>query len=204
MIDILADLGGLITSPRQTFKTIFAEKRGLLQPILLLLVMTTVLSLVTIANIVIRFMGFFSPFMRGFSGAIYVFIGLISVVGMIFGSIVLWLILGLLTHVFAKILGGKGSIEKALVILGYATVSFFIYVVLGFVGLFTNFLISIGLLTVGLLISAILWAIVASIGVSEAYGISLGKGFASVILPLLVISLIPFLLILHSMSWAWW
>ncbi len=61
MIDILADLGGLITSPRQTFKIIFAEKRGLLQSALILLVMVTVLSLVTIANVAIRFMGFVSP-----------------------------------------------------------------------------------------------------------------------------------------------
>jgi len=204
VIDILADLGGLIVSPRQTFKIIFAEKRGLLQPALILLVMMTVLSLVTIANVAIRFMGFVSPFMGGFGGVLSAFLGLISVAGMVIGGAILWLILGLLTHVFAKVFGGKGDVEKAFIVLGYATVSFFIYVILGFIGLFTNFLISIGLLTVGLLISVILWIIVASVGVSEAYGISLGRGLASVILPLIVLSLIPFLMTLPFMFMTWW
>ncbi len=122
---------------------------------------------------------------------------------MVIGSVILWLILGLLTHVFAKIFGGKSDVEKAFIVLGYAIVSFFIYVILGFIGLFTNFLISIGLLVVGSLVSVILWIIIASVGVSEAYGISLGRGLASVILPLIVLSLIPFLMALPFMFMMW-
>ena len=203
MIDLLADLGGLIVSPRQTFKIIFAEKRGLLQPTLILLVMMAALSLVTIANVAIRFMGLASSLIGGLGGALSAFLGLVSVAGMVIGSVILWFILGLLTHVFAKIFGGKGDVEKAFTVLGYATVSFFIYVILGFIGLFTNFLVSIGLLMVGLLVSAILWIIVASVGVSEAYGVSLGRGLASVILPLIVLSLIPLLMALPFMFTAW-
>ncbi len=201
IVSVLADLGGLITSPRQTFRIIFAEKRGLLPAVVVFLVMVTVQSLVTVSNFIARFLGLTESFLGGFGGSLSAFIGLLGVAGMIIVGTIFWLILGLLTHAFARFLGGKADIEKALIVLGYAKVSFFIYVILAFAAIFTSFLVSLGLLIVGYLISVVLWVIVASTGVSEAYGISMGRGLASVILPFIVLATIPFLMFIPFMFW---
>ncbi len=184
-------VGGIILSPKETYSIVIHEKRGPLEPLLLVVLFSAALG--GLAGVVLlgSALSIAGMQMLGFpvySFTVYAFIGIGAVAGAI-----AWIIWGLLTYVFAKLLGGAGTIGDTLTVLGYSWVVYFPLLILLLACLAAP--LTVGILTAMIALVIFIWQIaVAAMGLSEAHGFSVARGVASVLLPLVVILVICFAL----------
>ena len=184
-------IGGIVLSPRETYSIMIHERRGLLEPLLLVVLFSAALGGLSGVALLGSALGMLGMQMLGppiYSLAVYAFIGLGAVAG-----VVTWLIWGLLTYVFAKLLDGAGTIGDTLTVLGYSWVVYFPLLVLLLACLASP--LAVGVLTAMIALVIFIWQVaVAAMGLSEAHGFSVARGVASVLLPLVVTLVICFAL----------
>ena len=184
-------LGGLLLHPREYIRILSLEG-GSLGEALFTLAFFNSMSIITSTSI---FFTLISPFRQMFtvasipiriSNLFNISVGLAIFIGII-TSLIIWLIWGFLTHIFAKILGGEGDVEHLLIAYGYNYFPLFLEIIPSVLAL-KSVILALEVMLITAIISFIWIVYLNTLATSEIYGISGFRAFCSVfILPLLVI-----------------
>jgi len=190
---IISRIGGLVIRPKETLSIIVQERRSTLSALLVVALVYLVRGLMLSAFIVILakwtlvFAEAFSPV--GLPRIVYDLLDIawISVVSLdVLKGIAVWIIWGIGIYLISKVLEGGGSLEDTLVVVGYSTITSVLIVAGGMIMLIKPFLGLIAVLV--LYIIAKIWQIcIITLGVAEVHGLSLGKAFLAVVLPIIAV-----------------
>ena len=190
---IISRIGGLVIRPKETLSIIVQERRSTLSALLVVALVYLVRGLMLSAFIAILakwtlvFAEAFSPV--GLPRIVYDLLDIawISVVSLdVLKGIAVWIIWGIGIYLISKVLEGGGSLEDTLVVVGYSTITSVLIVAGGMIMLIKPFLGLIAVLV--LYIIAKIWQIcIITLGVAEVHGLSLGKAFLAVVLPIIAV-----------------
>jgi len=186
---IIGVLGALVVSPRTAFRIIEAEKRSVAQSLFLVLLVAASLSCSFTALIESFVLAI--PFIRSLwwpAAVVVVASGIVAI-------LLDWLIISLLSHIFARLLGGGGSLEGTMRALGFSSaIFFFVPLLMLTIQLLapSPILIGVPVFFAAIVVGAVWWLIVAGIGLSEAHEFSGARGLLSVVLAFLVILVVVF------------
>ena len=190
---IISRIGGLVIRPKETLSIIVQERRSTLSALLVVALVYLVRGLMLSAFIAILakwtlvFAEAFSPV--GLPRIVYDLLDIawISVVSLdVLKGIAVWIIWGIGIYLISKVLEGGGSLEDTLVVVGYSIITSVLIVAGGMIMLIKPFLGLIAVLV--LYIIAKIWQIcIITLGVAEVHGLSLGKAFLAVVLPIIAV-----------------
>ena len=191
-------------SPKETMKILVHERRGLGEALIIFFLFSIlnwtalVLALKHLLNYLI---GTLFTFMRLFTPWL---LSLVMVLGLIF-DVILWVLSSVGIHITLRAVNGGGSFEDTMSILGYSQVSRVPCIVPLALSPFMP--ITSMILYLVFSIVAIMWFVyLASLGLSEAHGVSFEKALIAVILPpLAVIGLLVIAPLLWGLIgfWRW-
>ncbi|RLE92702.1 MAG: hypothetical protein DRN04_09460 [Thermoprotei archaeon] len=190
---MISRIGGLAVRPKETLSIIVQERRSTLSALLVVALVYLVRGLMLSAFIVMLAKWVLS-FAEAFSsvGLPLIVYGLlnvawISVVSLdVLKGIAVWIIWSLGIYLFSRVLEGGGGLEDTLVVVGYSTITSVLIVAGGMVMLVKPFLGLVAVLV--LYIIAKIWQIyLITLGVAEVHGLSLGKAFMAVVLPIVIV-----------------
>ncbi len=205
IVSFIEDLGSVVLHPEETFKMFLAERRSLLQPAILLIVYVlstcflSVLVIKRIASVVLAFI----PLEEVLSAFNFTFrlITPLMVAGLSSVWLALFLLLALLTYVYAKAFDGVGTMRNTLFTLCYVSVPGFL-VTLGLaLTLASPIYGSVALVALTLLAIVVKLYIMIE-GVKIVHDISDFKAFISIILAFITIVVI-FVIIIMVPSLGW-
>ncbi len=183
MIILLDYIGMILASPRTIAKILIAERRSILWGFITVISASLMLSVNLGYILIVKTLGILGiaiPFMKSVS--------IIAIVlGTVVGSIIAWLLLGLLLYAFDKALDGKASLENILLVYSFQWIPLFIVGLVSPVFYYLDMVSSILLLTLVTII-ALLWGyIIVLIANAEANGFSLARSFIASILQLFMV-----------------
>ncbi len=185
-LDLVYDLGGLLTSPRTTFRIMRAEGRGLGYAVLVL----CLFSAATAVSVSTAFFyGLAMPYLGAFAGVAAYFLSLsVPVIAAlaIVADVIRWLIESALAYALVKVFRGRPTYEGLLLVIGYSRVCRVPLVITALASLVTGGLTTLALIAIGFVISLILGVIIESIGISETQSLGTGASVAVVVLTLLI------------------
>jgi len=196
-------LGGTLLEPRKTFYDILEEKRGILEPLFLIILFFGIqgaLVGVLIVRILYSFLPFLSPIigveqLKAFQGILFV-IPIITTISWIIFSLILWVISAGIAHLCAKyVFKGMGSYTQLLKLYGYASVPSSL-VILGMMLASLNFSIFFGFSVILCLIAVFWTVIILVVAVERCHLIDAGQAFISSFIAPLVL-----LIILSAIIW---
>ncbi|MCP8309721.1 MAG: YIP1 family protein [archaeon] len=196
-------LGGILLEPRKTFYDILEEKRGILEPLFLIIVFFGIqgtLVGVFIVRILYSIFILLGPIigvgqLKAFQGSLFI-IPIITTISWIVFALLLWVISAGIAHLCAKyVFKGMGSYAQLLTLYGYASVPSSL-VILGMMLASLNFSIFFGFSIILCLIAVFWTVIILVVAVERCHLIDPGQAFiSSFIVPLI------FLLILSGLIW---
>ena len=196
-------LGGVLLEPRKTFYNILEEKRGIIEPLLLIIVFFGIqgaLVGVFIVRILYSFLPFLGPFigieqLKVFQGNLFI-IPIITAISLIIFALILWIISAGIAHLCARyIFKGMGLYTQVLKLYGYASVPSSL-VILGMVLVSLNFSLFFGF-SIILCLIAIFWTVlILVVAVERCHLIDPGQAFISSFIAPLV-----FYIVLSAVIW---
>ena len=180
-------IGGLVVHPREYARLLCFERRSLIESIFTVLffnamyylilsssLFTLTTPLIKVTNSMIHI-----PIVSGLLGLAT---GFIVLIGVLFG-VVIWLIWSLLSHLFAKLLGGTGDFESVLSLFGYNNFIIFLMIIPLLLTPISHFIAFLAGLV--MTIATFIWMLyLNTIAVCEVHGISGFRGFISVFIPI--------------------
>jgi len=188
-IGFLDRLGGTLLEPGKTFYRILEEKRGILEPLFLIILFFGIqgaLVGVFIVRILYSFLPFLSPIigveqLKTFQDILSI-IPIITTISWIIFSLILWVISAGIAHLCARyVFKGMGSYTQLLKLYGYASVPSSL-VILGMLLVSLNFSLFFGF-SIILCLIAIFW----TVAVERCHLIDPGQAFiSSFIAPLIL------------------
>jgi hypothetical protein len=179
-MSFLERVTGILTSPTPTFRSMLEAKVGLIEPIIIVFLASLSSGIATV--LVIRRPAI--PVPPGMS--MPAFDPAISIASSIVGGILIWLIGGLFLYAIARLLGGQGTFEQTLLVIGYAEVPAIYSIILGIMGWATS---PIVYWMFSLLLS--IWTFVLSVlGLREAHRFSTLRALAVFLIPIIAIGII--------------
>ncbi len=183
-MDLLYDIGGLLTSPRTTYKIIVAEKRSIGSAIVVLLLFSIGCGAATAASM--TWLSWFLPRLP-FVGDLFSAIMVYLILGFLVYDMVSWIIESALAHGFARMLGGRGTFTLTLIVYGYSWVGRLFYIIPALFGLWWRSPIGmVGLLGVGVVLSTIAKVVLQVKGMEIVHELGLGRSLLAVVLALTV------------------
>ncbi|MCP8305348.1 MAG: YIP1 family protein [archaeon] len=195
-------LGGALLEPRKTFDDILTEKRGILEPLLLIVAFFGIqgaLVGVFAVRIISSILALLGPIIGveqfGTFQAFSFIIPVTTAIVWIIGSLICWFISAGIAHLCARyVFSGMGAYTQLLKLYGYATVPSSL-VILGMVLVGLNFPFFFGYFIILCLI-AIFWMVsISVVAVERCHLIDPGKAFiSSFVVPLVVYLIISALL----------
>ncbi|MGQ9469199.1 MAG: YIP1 family protein [Nitrososphaerales archaeon] len=202
-IGFLDRLGGALIEPRKTFYHILEEKRGILEPLLLIIVFSSIqgaLVGVFIVRILYSFFPFLSPIigagqLRAFQESLFI-IPIITTISWIIFSLISWVISAGIAHLCARyIFKGIGSYTQLLKLYGYASIPSSL-VILGMLLVSLNFSLFFGI-SIILWLIAVFWTVITLVvAVERCHLIDPGQAFISSFISPLI-----FYIILSTLIW---
>jgi len=191
----LSRLGETLLEPGKMFERLIAEKKGFLEPLVIVLIFHGVQGALIgsfIAKIIITVFAFFGS-LFGAQNAVPSFVStipaIIAIVGIIC-ALLLWVILTGIAHISAKyIFKGVGSFTQLFKLYGYASVpnilAIFATLLIGI-----NFFVFLGFSLI-LCFASIFWMVlIMVVAVQKTYQIDPGKAFISAFIAPIVVILI--------------
>lgn len=206
-VGILDRLGGALLEPGKTFDRMIDEERGILEPLLIVVVFNAIQGaiigslIVRIILSVVAFAGRFFGQMGIPTGGVPpgpIPMGLLAIIPVAtavlwsIAALILWVIFAGIAHFIAKyVFKGVGSFVRLLTLYGYASVPWSL-VILGMVLLGLNLFAFMGFSAI-LNLVAIFWMVLITVVAAErSHKIDPGKAFISVFIGPLVVFLILF------------
>ena len=207
----LVRVGGFITSPRVYLSIAIHERRGPLEPLAYVILFSASkwgLRGLLVAGLAASAIGSFgvTPLEAVTDWAAPWLTSLLvygaMAIGVLF-ELFLWFMWSLFAHALAKSFNGGGEYAHSLNAVGYAWVTDSASLASLLVAVASPRLALIALL--GAFVAWVWKGVVVGIGMSEAHGISLGKGLASSFLPWLILAVVGSAIFFLATSWeAWW
>ena len=187
---IINRIGGLIISPKDTVKILVHERRGLLEPLMIVLLFSivkwTALSLAfrhllnyMVGWIEITPFTVITKFIFDWLFALGVALGIIY-------DLVIWILFSLGVYMMTKLVKGSGDFEDTMAVIGYAHVSKVFMIIPLIMAPFAP-VMSLFLSLALYFVSLILLVYITAIGVSEIHGLSFEKAIIVTIIPPLVV-----------------
>ncbi|MCP8317433.1 MAG: YIP1 family protein [archaeon] len=203
LVGFLDRLGGTLLEPGKTFYDILEEKRGILEPLFLIIIFFSIqgaLIGVFIVRILYSFLAFLSPIigagqLKAFQESLFI-IPIVTTVSWIIFALLLWVISAGIAHLCARyVFKGIGSYIQLLKLYGYASVpSSLVTLAMLFVSL--DFFLFFGFSIILCLIAVFWTVIILVVAVERCHLIDPGQAFiSSFIAPLI------FYLILSALIW---
>ena len=181
-LDLLYDIGGLLTSPETTYKIIVAEKRGIGSAIVVLVLFSIGCGAATTASV--SWLSWFLPKLP-FVGDLFSAIMVYLILGFLVYDIVSWILESALAYGFAKALGGKGTFSLTLIVYGYSWVGRLFYIIPALLGLIWQGPIGmVGLLGIGVVLSTIAKVLLQAKGIGIVHELGTGRAVLAVLLTL--------------------
>ena len=192
--EFLNRLGGTLLDPRQTFEQMIAEKRGFLEPLLIVFLSHGIQGAIIgsfIARMILAIWAFLGEWLGEAPQGLIVSIPIITFFLAFIGTLILWVILAGVAHLCAKyIFKGAGSFGQLFKLYGYASVPYSL-IILATVLIGVNLSLSPLSLILGL--TAIFWTVlVMVVAVDTNHKIGLGKAFISSFVGPMIVLLILF------------
>ena len=188
-MDLIYDLGSLLTSPKTAFKIMVAEGRGVGYALATLVIFSLATSLSTISAIswVAGYLPAPLTSLIFFGGAV-VAAGALLVV-----DIIAWLLMSLIAWGFSHAFGGKGDFTNTLIVYAYSWVGRIFYVVPALIAaLLANPIAMAGLLGIGLVLEFIAKLVIQVRGLQVVHELSGGKALAVALLAVILLLLVMF------------
>jgi len=191
---LLNRLGGTLLDPHQTFEQMIAEKRGFLEPLLIVFLSHGIQGAIIgsfIARIIFAIYAFLGKWLGEAPHGLIASIPIIAFFVAFIVTLILWAIMTGIAHLSAKyIFKGVGSFSQLFKLYGYASVPYSL-IILATVLLGVNFSLSPLSLLLGLI--SIFWMVLTMVvAVDTNYKIGLGKAFISSFVGPMVVLLILF------------
>ncbi len=186
-MDLIYDLGSLLTSPKTAFKIMVAEGRGVGYALATLVIFSLATSLSTVSAIswVARYLPA-SLASTIFLGGTVLVAGALLVL-----DIVAWLLMSLIAWGFSHAFGGKGDFSSTLMVYAYSWVGRVFYVVPALIAaLLANPIVMAGLLGIGLILEFIAKLVIQVRGLQVVHELSGGKALAVALLAVILLSLV--------------
>jgi hypothetical protein len=188
-------LGGTLLDPGKTFEQIIAEKRGFLEPLLIVFLSHGIQGAIIgsfIVRIILAIYALLGEWIGEAPSGLIVSIPIITFFVAFVGTLILWVILAGIAHLCAKyIFKGAGSFGQLLKLYGYASVPYSL-IILATVLIGVNFTLSPLSLILGL--TAIFWMVlIMVVAVDTTYKIGSGKAFISSFVGPMIVLLILFI-----------
>lgn len=197
-VGFLDRLGGVLLEPRKTFYDILEEKRGILEPFLLLIIFSGIqgaLVGVFLARLLYSFFPFLSPLipieqLEILQGSLFT-IPIITAFSCIVFALILWVISAGIAHLCARyIFKGMGLYTQLLKLYGYASVPSSL-ILLGMILSSFNFSVFFGFSLILCLISLFWTVLILVVAVERCHLIDPGQAFiSSFIAPLVFYALL--------------
>ncbi len=185
-MDLFYDLGGLLTSPRTTFKIMKAEERGLGYSVVVLCLFTaataTSVSTAFFYGVAMPYIGKLASIISYFMSLSAPVIAALAVIA----EIIRWLFEGAISYALVKAFKGNANYEGLLLVLGYSKVCRAPMIVLALTSLLIEGITVLALIIIGFVISVVLGVIIEAIGISETQSLSTSASVAVVILMLVI------------------
>lgn len=188
-MDLIYDLGSLLTSPKTAFKIMVAEGRGVGYALATLVIFSLATSLSTISAIswIVGYLPAPLTSMIFFGGAV-VMAGALLVI-----DIIAWLLMSLIAWGFSHAFGGKGDFSSTLMVYAYSWVGRVFYVVPALIAaLLANPIAMAGLLGIGLILEFIAKLVIQVRGLQVVHELSGGKALAAALLAVILLLLVMF------------
>jgi len=203
-VEFLGRVGGALLEPGKTFYQIIAERRSILESLLLVIIFSSVYGAVIGASVA-RVIPSLLTGLGSVFGAEAQFTGLLGIVWLIpiatallniIGTLILWVISAGISHLCAKyVFKGRGSYVQLLQLFGYA----FVPVSLVIAGVLIVGVNLSPLYSLILSLIAVFWAvIILVVAVEKAHQLDAGKAFVSAFIAPLAF----YLLILFAAGFA--
>lgn len=201
----LNTLGGTLLDPRGTFEQIITDKRGFLEPLLIVFLSHGIQGAVIgsfIVTIILGIWAFLGEWLGAAPHGLIVSIPIIAFFVAFIATLILWAIVAAIAHLCARyVFKGVGSFGQLFKLYGYASVPYS-FIILATVLIGVNFSLSPLSLILGLI--AIFWMVlIMVVAVDTNYKIGLGKAFVSSFVGPMIVLLILFValwLILMGMA----
>ena len=183
---IISRIGGLIVSPKETMKLLVHEGRGLSEAALVVLAFSLSYwaSVVLALRHLVRYVA--GPLIELLAPIAGIARGL-AVLGVALGvalTMVAWVALSAASHLLIRALGGGGSFEDTMSVLGYSHACLAIPLAPLAISPLTPLVSLAAHLVLGL--AAAVWFVyLAGVGLSESHGVGLGRAMAAVAVPAL-------------------
>jgi len=190
-------LGGILLDPRETFEQVVAEKRGFLEPLLIVFLSHGIQGAVIgsfIATIILGIWAFLGEWLGAAPHGLIVSIPIITFFVAFIAALILWVILAGIAHLCARyVFKGVGSFGQLFKLYGYASVPYSL-IILATVLIGINFSLSPLSLILGLI--SIFWMVLTMVvAVDTNYKIGLGKAFISSFVGPMIVLLILFIVL---------
>ncbi|RLG87332.1 MAG: hypothetical protein DRO18_03355 [Thermoprotei archaeon] len=195
-MDMVYDLGGLITSPTITFKIILTERRSFLYGLITLIIFSiasATATLTLLVSAVSRVMPIPVVMPLGITASLIA----LGVIGILIVDIVLWLLRSVLTYSYVALLKGAKRFDMILLTHGYSKVSRVIYIIAVLVSTPMNVIAKFVIPLAAFAITVIIELIIEVIGIAVTQNLSTGKAVASVLLSfltLIILFMLPVML----------
>ncbi len=188
-VDLIYDLGSLLTSPKTAFKIMAAEDRGVGYALATLVIFSLATSLSTISAL--SWIGRYLP--APLTSMIFLGGAILAAGALLVIDIIAWLLLSLIAWGFSHAFGGKGSFSGTLMIYAYSWVGRVFYVVPALIAaLVANPVAMAGLLGIGLILEFIAKLVIQVRGLQVVHEISDGKALAAALLAVILLFLVMF------------
>lgn len=195
MTDLLDNIYGTLFSPVSTFKQMIEEKTSIAFAVVVVLVSSicsgagSALTQIALSSSLGVYPGLETYQLQSMiSPTASLVMGLV-------GGILGWVIIAGVLHLVAKVLGGKGTFEGMLLLMGFATLPNIFQAPVGLIAFFSGGLsgltISLGL---GVLLG--LWILALNvIAIREAQGFTTGKAIVTLILPVVLLVILALVVV---------
>ncbi len=195
MTDLLEDVYGTLFNPVSTFKRMIEENTSIVFAVIVVLVS----SLCSGAGSALTQSALSSPFGAYPGLETYQLQSMISptvslIMGLV-GGVLGWVIIAGVLHLVAKALGGKGTFEGMLLLMGFATLPNIFQAPVGLIAFLSGGLSG---LTISLGLGALLglWILALNvIAIREAQGFTTGKAIVTLVLPVVVLVVLALVLV---------
>lgn len=188
-MDLIYDLGSLLTSPKTAFKIMVAEGRGVGYALATLVIFSLATSLSTVSAI-----SWIAGYLPAPLTSILFFGGVVMLAGtLLVIDIIAWLLMSLIAWGFSQAFGGEGEFSSTLMIYAYSWVGRVFYVVPALIAaLLTNPIAVAGLLGTGLILEFIAKLVIQVRGLQVVHELSGGKALATALLSVILLLLVMF------------
>ncbi|MFO7967006.1 MAG: Yip1 family protein [Archaeoglobaceae archaeon] len=194
MMDLLDDIYGTLFSPVSTFKRMIEERTSIAFAVIVVLVgsVCSGAGSVLIQSTLISSIGTYPGFEA------YQLQSMISptaslVLGVV-GGVLGWVIIAGVLHLVAKALGGRGTFEGMLLLMGFATLPNIFQAPAGLIAFFSGGLSGL-MIFFGLMALLGLWILALNvIAIREAQGFTTGKAIVTLILPIVILVILALVL----------